>query len=266
MTTRRNAAGQLYSTRDGRFVDDPRVAELRDPIPALDPVTYADFYADDDEPAAALFGIPDLITGPYGKHGYTVDGRVDRVQYDGDTSARHVWKGDIRDAAGTAVGSFQRSFLDDGTVTHDDLHIFDPAGRGGGFATEFNAAAEAEYIRMGFTKIITMAVGDGAYVWARRGFEINDESGVAGAARQDVALAMRKKAAGEPFSLDNMNPRKLTDADRERVLKMADQIEFGSKNVTIRDVANLNVEGFPNLGRQILCSGVSWPGRRTIGD
>ncbi|MFE6967097.1 hypothetical protein ACFVAJ_18435 [Agromyces sp. NPDC057679] len=260
MATRRNSAGQLYSTRTGQFVDDPRHAALRDPVPVLDPAAFGDYQT----PETMLRGMAERMAGPFGGTALTVDGEVYQAGDAGGDEPPWLWKGVIRDAAGNQVGTFERSFLEDGTVCHADLHLAEEH-QGKGFATEFNRAAEAEYEQMGFHTIYTWAVGDGAYAWAKS-FEFNDSSPNVWAARETIARAMRREAEGEPFSINNMNPRKLAPEDKERVRRMADLVEAGNHDVTIRDVADLAVDGFPELGRKILKSGLGWPGRRRLGE
>ena len=62
--------------------------------------------------------------------------------------------------------------VEDGIVTHEGITL----GRryhGQGFAAAFNAHAEAEYRRLGYSQIKLTAVSAGSYAWARAGWEFD---------------------------------------------------------------------------------------------
>ncbi|HOY82944.1 MAG TPA: hypothetical protein PLB92_12485, partial [Rhodoglobus sp.] len=81
--------------------------------------------------------------------------------------------GVIYNAANMRVGRFTRD-LKTGYAYHAFLQL-DSSAQGSGFATQFNGHAEAQYKKVGITKIKVHANIDvGGYTWARQGFQIDE--------------------------------------------------------------------------------------------
>lgn len=187
----------------------------------------------------------DRISGrPFGSQGFTVKGG-DIIQGE--------WDGSIYDANGECVGDFKRTFRDDGVVAHNNMYIHEDHHRTG-FGTAFNEAAYELYRELGFHTVTVCTDDDGSYVWAKAGFEFDDD------AEYNMGADARKSI---PQAMEDTAPS-LNDADRERVLRMAADFRAGNPTVTIQDIANLTADNARNLGEQILKSGVSWPGKKNL--
>lgn len=98
-----------------------------------------------------------------------IDERGGVLERDGEVSV----VGHIENKRGEWIGSFHRNLEErDGklVVFHESLDI-EPAERGNGIATRFNAAAEAGYRKAGVAEIRLQAIGAGQYAWARAGYD-----------------------------------------------------------------------------------------------
>ncbi|KQO98648.1 hypothetical protein [Leifsonia sp. Leaf264] len=249
MAITRNRAGQLYSTADGRWVEDQTAAAneaaLRDPLPELTLGGQTAAVPDASKGEVEAFAAR-ISNRPFGSDGFTVD--IDGIYpwRSGDGPWSTEFSGIVRDAGGEAVGSFTRTFDGElGTVAHNNLYI-DEDFQGTGFATEFNAAAFELYAEMGYTAVTTITDDDGGYVWAKAGsgFEFNSDHDMADGARLSIAQSINRHAGGP---------------DLDVLLAMADEFRSGDGGTTIHDIAALRTKENPNLGKDIL-TGINWPG------
>lgn len=142
-------------------------------------------------------------------------------------------EGVVYNASGNQVGNFSRSLRTDHAY-HAYLRL-DPSAQGSGFASQFNAKAEAQYKAVGIDTIKLLANIDiGGYTWARQGYQIDPAD--AGSLARTVML-MRPGAS-------------VSQADRIRV---ADSIRAGDV------VSAADMPG----GKELLL-GTTWHGTKKL--
>lgn len=137
-------------------------------------------------PAGSMFSEPVLRaawTGTFGRRGYRAVVR-DVVTRDGAATVT----GRIRDADGQLIGVFERRVRLDAAgepfVYHAYLRL-EPGAQGGGFASAFNAHAEAVYRAKGVKAVrVSANIDVGGYTWAATGFNWDVGTG----SPEDVAI------------------------------------------------------------------------------
>jgi hypothetical protein len=165
------------------------------------------------------------------------------------------------------VGHFQRAFDPaDRSVMHMELFI-DKPWQGRGFASAFNAHAEGEYARRGYTKIELQAGGTaGGIVWAKSGY--NWRAGVGPPRR--VTSAIGEWAAGRlPIHNRDLHPDGRRGADspvRKQAQTARDRIDRGDPP-TPAEVLDIGrgYEGTSGLtvGERLLLD-VGWQGEKQV--
>ncbi|WP_159601517.1 hypothetical protein [Agromyces humi] len=190
-------------------------------------------------PLEAVQVIPAAIAGtPFGSRGFTVE--VDVV-------FGAEWTGIVRDRDGRSVGDFTYEFEEDGNVHHANIYLARHAQQTG-FAGEMHEALFDQYRMAGYTSVSLVAVEHGSYVWARAGFELNDDMPtMAGAARRGIAARIREIGEGR------------NDRARALLHHLAEDVSQSGSSTTVQELAALTVDG-EHLGKRILTD-IEWPGR-----
>lgn len=161
---------------------------------------------------------------------------------------------------GHHVGGFHRDVgLDeDGwlSVVHQGLDLETPH-QGTGFATAFNAHAEAEYRRLGVERITFEQTKDvGGYAWARQGFEFRHDLG-------DPAAGWRIRAQASTSAVDNAREGgRIRDSEYRLVeprLYRRGGPERKDMLASSQDVLQLALPDGTRLGKRILRHS-TWPG------
>ena len=95
----------------------------------------------------------------------------------GDGQPRYIVEADIMNAEGKRVGTAVRvvRLNQDGElrVVHSYLEIRGAENKNTGFSTQFSAASEDFYQRLGVSEITLDSAWDGSYVWAKAGYDFN---------------------------------------------------------------------------------------------
>lgn len=142
-----------------------------------------------------------------------------------DGGAKLFFNGDIYNDRGEKVGTAERTLVIDSdgsaSVYHNLMEI-DEENRGTGFSTEFSAAAEELYKKLGIDAIRLQASWDGSYVWAKAGYQWDTEKGnkgvVLGSIRSQIRSAIETaRNDGRLRDSDNLQDLldRLTDLDME---------------------------------------------------
>lgn len=117
----------------------------------------------------------------------------------------------ITDRDGNWVGEATRTVQPAGTrtVTHETLTLVEDV-QGQGFATRFNAQAEASYRASGVERVeLTANIDVGGYSWARAGYDFKDDdsrSAVAELAREQLSSSGISDSARAEFESVLGNP------------------------------------------------------------
>jgi hypothetical protein len=126
--------------------------------------------------------IKDKISEAFSHNFLGLDGKeysveVEEVEFTGTTDIGFA--GVIKNARGTEIGNFERTFdLFDNSVTHNLLMI-NEASQGSGIASALNARNEALYREMGLQRVIIPALStpekySGATHWPKNGYDWAD--------------------------------------------------------------------------------------------
>lgn len=162
------------------------------------------------------------------------------------------------------VGNFDRAILDDGTVAHRDINV-DEDERGQGFAKAFSAATEKAYRDLGVNRIIATASADGAYVWAKAGYEWNKDSAIYEAGKGQVASQMRSAMSKiqYPNGIMGGDSGNLTPELRSKIQGYIDALQGDGEPPNMKEVADLSTPEIPDLGRRLL-NHTSWPAKKDL--
>ncbi|MGA5534144.1 alpha/beta hydrolase [Mycolicibacterium nivoides] len=191
--------------------------------------------------------LADDLSGVYGPY---------RVQFSGEALPNalqltgEIFSGDRR------IGEIDRIFIRDESgklvANHNEMTIEDEAFRGKGFSKAFLSAFDVYYTRSGVDRIELLAVRDGAYASARRGFSWDlrpDEL--------QESLDSVKGAAQRLLS-------SVTPEARAVLEEVIGRLEPGHPRLPEpADLASLTAEGHPELGRELLRR-AAWYGIRYI--
>jgi predicted acetyltransferase len=158
--------------------------------------------------------------------------------------------GEILDENDNKVGYFFRRITKnkDGSYSagHTSLNI-EEESRGTGFGTKFSKLSEAMYKKLGISKIeITAADENGAYTWAKAGYDWNG--------KPSVVISSIRKMLGEAWKYDPDQMEAL-----KGILERFDNNEPGSPNYpTPKEIADLPI------GKEVLNSNVEWEGLKRL--
>ncbi|MGV0809475.1 alpha/beta hydrolase [Mycolicibacterium setense] len=191
--------------------------------------------------------LADDLSGMYGPY---------RVRFSGEALPNALQlKGEIFSGA-RRIGEIDRIFIRDESgnlvAHHNEMTIENEAFRGKGFSKAFLAAFDHYYTRSGVDRIELLAVRDGAYASARRGFSWDLR-----ADELQESLDSVKAAAQRLLS-------SVTAEARVVLEEVIGRLEPGHPRLPEpADLANLTADGHPELGRELL-SRTSWYGIKYV--
>jgi len=149
-----------------------------------EPREIPDMLADGDED-----GIRATVEAIYGgfSHGeFSTEVTISQEHLDfssGRGTGNWAVKGRVLDSQGQEVGIFERVLRSDGTAYHSLFELNDDRVQGTVFGTAFTRHVENGYIVTGMDQItLYAALSQGAYVWARMGFDFYHDGDRAAAA------------------------------------------------------------------------------------
>jgi hypothetical protein len=128
--------------------------------------------------------------------------------------------GTVRDADNNDVGEFARTFIPDGgsfRVEHDIFRIYEKDAQGKGFGRGFIENQENTYVAAGLTRINLYSAWDGAYTWARGGYDFDpsrinesiramNNASWSSSGLDDIAIAELDDLRARSASLDFKSP------------------------------------------------------------
>ena len=158
---------------------------------------------------------------------------------------------------GKVVGNLHRS-INDYSVGHLDLNV-DSEERGRGFSTDFSTASEDLYREMGVDRITATASADGAYVWAKAGYEFNTESSIYDAGREQISSQMRGAISKIKYPTGPLDG--ISDLWTPELQAQVDDLRekiVSDNPPSPKSIADLTAPGIPDLGRRLL-NYTSWP-------
>nr|WP_231395961.1 toxin glutamine deamidase domain-containing protein [Mycobacterium sp. URHD0025] len=191
--------------------------------------------------------LADDLSGVYGPY---------RVQFSGEALPNALQlKGEIF-SGDTRIGEIDRIFIRDESgklvAHHNEMTIEDEAFRGKGFSKAFLSAFDVYYTRSGVDRIELLAVWDGAYASARRGFSWDLRPDELQESLDSVKAAAQRLL------------RSVTPEARAVLEEVIGRLEPGHPRLPEpADLANLTAEGHPQLGRELLRR-ATWYGIRYV--
>lgn len=267
--------GQFPAVRTG-----PEVSVVNDLPGEREPITVADRMlnrqATLDDEATVARALSDMFDGmdlPLGvrTHADPDEHRAMPARRQQELPLSHGWSvsGEFLSPDGEEIGSFSRIFYADrslGTVTveHDKLHLEDE-WRGQGIGPQFVAKSIDAYRAAGFHRLVTHgastvdgAFTDGAYTWARAGWEwdltTTQNRSVFLRSAEPVAQALEALARHNDLGED---PAPITDA-AERLRALIAEVRFGrterpgTKPTDIRPIDIANLGRGRSIGKAVL--------------
>ncbi|MEU1822396.1 hypothetical protein ABZ502_08090 [Streptomyces abikoensis] len=173
------------------------------------------------------------------------------------------WSAKIVDEAGNTVGRMERDFIrkEDGTlaVKHLMMKIDDPAFRGKGAGSAISRELENWYRQSGVSEIqLTAAKENGAYTWARRGYDWTNEKS---ANKIINRVGMKMKDPEFPLSKEEFEAA-------QDIVDRAKKYPFGSPAYpTPSEIADIGREaagkGGDSFGKRVLVN-QRWEGRKLL--
>ncbi|MGV0815337.1 toxin glutamine deamidase domain-containing protein [Mycolicibacterium boenickei] len=191
--------------------------------------------------------LADDLSGVYGPYRvqFSAEALPSAVQLTGE-----IFNGDKR------IGDIDRIFLRDETgrvvAHHNEMKIEDKELRGKGFSKAFLSEFDQYYARSGVDRIEMLAVWDGAYAWARRGFSWDLRPDELQESLDSVKVAAQRLL------------RSVSSEARVVLEEVIGRLEPGHPRLPDpADLANLSAPGHPELGREILRR-TSWYGVKYV--
>lgn len=183
----------------------------------------------------------------------------------GDGQPRYIVEADVLDADGKRVGSMVRvvRLNQDGDlrVVHSYLEIRGAENKNTGFSTQFSAASEEFYQRLGVSEIALDSAWDGSYVWAKAGYDFNfkdySKRTAIGAIPENLADALENA----------LNSGRMQDAEKLNDLIERFDLEKDDPNFpTPFEIASLVSEdpGMTSWARKLLTD-TEWHGIKRLG-
>ena len=183
----------------------------------------------------------------------------------GDGQPRYIVEADIMNDEGKRVGTMVRvvRLNQDGElrVVHSYLEIPKAENKGTGFSTQFSAASEEFYQRLGVSEIALDSAWDGSYVWAKAGYDFNfkdySKRTAIGAIPEQLADALEVA----------LNAGRMQDAEKLNNLIERFDLEKDDPNFpTPLEIANLVSEdpGMTSWARKLLTDS-EWHGIKRLG-
>ncbi|CRZ17740.1 toxin glutamine deamidase domain-containing protein [Mycolicibacterium neworleansense] len=187
------------------------------------------------------------LSGAYGPYRvqFKAEALPSAVQLNGE-----IFHGDKR------IGEIERIFIRDDTgqlvAHHNEIKIENKELRGKGFSKAFLSEFDQYYARSGVDRIELLAVWDGAYAWARRGFSWDLRTD-----ELQESLDSVKVAAQRLLRSANSEARVVLE-------EVIGRLEPGHPRLPEPvDLANLTAPGHPELGREMLRR-TSWYGVKYV--
>ncbi|WP_237165069.1 alpha/beta hydrolase, partial [Mycolicibacterium peregrinum] len=176
------------------------------------------------------------LSGAYGPYRveFTAEALPGAVQLNGE-----IFHGDRR------IGEIERIFIRDETgelvAHHNEIKIEVKELRGKGFSKAFLSEFDQYYARSGVHRIELLAVSDGAYAWARRGFTWDLRTDELQDSLDSIKVAAQRLSSS-------------VGAEAQVVLEeVIARLEPGHPRLPEpADLANLRAPGHPELGRELL--------------
>ncbi|WP_430755428.1 toxin glutamine deamidase domain-containing protein [Mycolicibacterium septicum] len=187
--------------------------------------------------------LADDLSGVYGPY---------RVQFTGEAMPSAVQLNGEIFLGDKVIGEIDRIFLRDEAgqlvAQHNVMKIDDKELRGKGFSKAFLSQLDQYYVRSGVDRIELMAVSDGAYAWARRGFSWD----------------MRPDELQQSLDSVRASAHRLLQSASAETCEVLEQViarlEPGHPRLPEpTDLADLTAPDRPALGRELL-SGTTWFG------
>jgi hypothetical protein len=184
----------------------------------------------------------------------------------GDGTPRYIIEADILDGDGNRVGSMVRTVRlnQDGEirVVHSFVEIPKAENKNTGFSTQFSAASEEFYQRLGVSEIALDSAWDGSYVWAKAGYDFNFKD-----------YSKRTAIGAIPENLSDaleiaLNAGRMQDAQKLDDLLARFDLDADDPNFpTPSEIANLISEdsGMSSWARKLLTD-TEWHGLKRLGE
>ncbi|MGV0781624.1 toxin glutamine deamidase domain-containing protein [Mycolicibacterium sp. XJ775] len=187
------------------------------------------------------------LSGAYGPYRveFTAEALPSAVQLNGE-----IFHGDKR------IGEIERIFIRDDSgelvAHHNEIKIEDKELRGKGFSKAFLSEFDQYYARSGVDRIELLAVRDGAYAWARRGFTWDLRTDELQESLDSIKVAAQRLMRS-------------TGTEARVVLEeVIGRLEPGHPRLPEpADLATLRAPGHPELGRELLRR-TSWHGVKYV--
>ncbi len=239
------ATGAIDEVQDSEYRDQDRVSRTVDTRHA-EPLGDVISESGDEVQAQRLADDLSGVYGPY-RVEFTGEAMPSAVQLNGE-----IFLGD------KLIGEIDRIFLRDETgqlvAQHNVMKIDDKELRGKGFSKAFLSQLDQYYVRSGVDRIELMAVSDGAYAWARRGFSWDvspDELQQSLDSIRASAYQLLQSASAET---------------REVLEQVIARLEPGHPRLPEpTDLADLTAPDRPELGRELL-RGTTWFGVQYVAE